>query len=105
MTLCSVVFTDGQFVGLDEPGDFEQFSKHLKATAEVGKLAKMQAWNLVESLAISPWKEPPGGGDPLMFRFSRLAAETLIRVRERKGDAAARQLAEIYSSLPTPWRH
>jgi hypothetical protein len=38
-----VIFGDGQFVGVDEQGAFEQFGKKLKAIIEVAILAKTQA--------------------------------------------------------------
>jgi hypothetical protein len=83
--LQNVIFADGQFVGENEYGTFEEFSKRIKAIVEVGTLARTQAWDQVESLA----------------RNHQLAAQRLVETRRLKGEAAAGQLAEIYSSLPT----
>ena len=40
VTLRSVIFGDGQFVGVDEQGVFEQFGKELKVITEVGIMFK-----------------------------------------------------------------
>jgi hypothetical protein len=118
--LRSVVFGDGQFVGVDEQRAFEQFGKKLKAINEVGILAKTQAWDQIESLAeaftqgrqappglaapptfvVAP---PPGGEDRILYTFGQLAAMRLAQARKFKGEAAADQLAQIYSSLPVFW--
>ena len=104
-TLQSVVFSDGQFVGLDEHGTFEQFGRRIKAITEVGTLAKTHAWNQVEALAPRGLpKEPPNGEDQILYLFRQLAASRLVETRKFKGDAAAGQLAEIYSSLPSLWK-
>jgi hypothetical protein len=97
--LSSVVFADGQFVGIDGPGGFEEFAKKIKAITEAGKLAKIAAWDQVEALAPPPG-QPPGGEDT----FRQAVARRLVETRRLKGDAAAAQLAEIYSSLPTLWK-
>lgn len=117
--LLSVVFADGQFVGTDKFGIFERFNKELKATAEVGKLAKTGAWDQVDVagdeghrgrnmtpvlLVRVPLGAPPSGEDPSLYIFRSAAASRLIEVRRFKGDAAANKLAEIYSSLPTLWK-
>jgi hypothetical protein len=96
--LSSVVFADGQFVGMDGPGGFEEFVKKIKAVTEVGILAKTR-WDQVEALAPPPG-QPPGGEDT----FRQFVARRLVETRRLKGDAAASQLAAIYSSLPTLWK-
>jgi hypothetical protein len=104
-TLQSVVFSDGQFVGLDDHGTFDQFGKRIKAITEVGILAKTQAWNQVEALAPRGLlKEALNGEDQIVYLFRQLAASRLVETRRLKGDAAAGQMAEIYSSLPTLWK-
>ena len=106
-TLRSVIFADGQFVGVDEQGAFEQFGKKLKAVIGVGMMAKMQAWDYVEALAQAfaqrPPAPPPSGEDLISYTSRQVAAMRLAQTR-RKGDAAASKLAEIYSSLPTLWK-
>ena len=106
--LRSVVFADGQFVGTDEQGAFEEFAKKLKGVTAVGKLAKTQAWDQVEALAPAfgqiPPPPPPSGEDNTVYSFRQLAAQRLVETRRLKGEAAARQLAETYSSLPTLWK-
>jgi hypothetical protein len=107
-TLRSVIFADGQFVGVDEQGAFEQFAKKLKAINEVGILAKTQAWDQIEALAQAfmqrPQAPPPSGEDHILTTFRQLAASRLVQARKSKGQAAADQLAQIYSSLPTLWK-
>jgi tetratricopeptide (TPR) repeat protein len=104
-TLRSVVFADGQFVGVDEQGTFESFAKKLKGVTEVGILAKSRAWDQVEVLAARGLPSPPPGGDDLLLNsFRSLAASRLVETRRLKGDAAAVQLAEIFASLPTLWK-
>jgi hypothetical protein len=103
-TLQSVIFADGQFVGVDEHGAFDQFAKKIKPIAEVGVLAKTGAWDQVEVLAqaltpLSPC--PPAGEDSVWYIRRRVAAVLLAQERKRYGDAAAAQLAETYASLPT----
>jgi hypothetical protein len=39
-----------------------------------------------------------------VYTFRQLAAQRLVETWKLKGDAAAQQLAEIYSALPTPWK-
>ena len=41
--LSSVVFANGQFVGTDEHGTFEEFGKRIKGITEDGNLARMQS--------------------------------------------------------------
>jgi hypothetical protein len=106
--LVSVIFADGQFVGVDEYGVFESFGRRIKVIVQVGLLAKAGTWDQIESLANalsqsslrSPSEENPG-----LYFERRAAALFLVQERKQKGDAAAAQLAEIYSSLPTPWRN
>jgi len=106
--LRSLIFSDGQFVGVDEQGAFEQFAKKLKAVTEVGLLAKGRAWDQVETLAQAfrqtPPPQPANGEDPRLYGFRGLAASRLVETRRLKGEAAAGQLAELYSSLPTLWK-
>jgi tetratricopeptide (TPR) repeat protein len=106
-TLRSVIFADGQFVGTDEQGAFEQFGKKLRAVKEAGILAKTGAWDQIEALAQAFMQRPrlplPAGEDPMVYMFRQLTAQRLIETRRNKGDAAA-HLAEIYSSLPTVWK-
>jgi hypothetical protein len=106
-TLQSVIFGDGQFVGLDEHGACDQFVKKIKPIAEIGVLAKTGAWDQVEVLAqaltpLSP--RPPAEEDSAWYIRRRVAAVLLAQQRKRYGDVAAAQLAEIYSSLPTLWK-
>jgi hypothetical protein len=93
---------------MDGHGYFDQFVKEIEAITEVGTLTKRQAWNQVEALAQvfiqMPPLPPPSGGDRLLYTFQRLAARLLVETRKTKGEAAATQLAEIYSSLPTLWK-
>jgi hypothetical protein len=102
-TLQSVIFADGHFVGVDEHGAYDQFVKKIKPIREVGVLAKTGAWDQVEVLAealtpLSP--RPPAGEDSAWYIRRRVAAVLLTQERKRYGDAAAAQLAEIFSSLP-----
>lgn len=93
----SVIFADGQFVGLDEPEVLERRSTEIKATKEVGILAKVQAWDKVEALAQAfrqiPPPPPPSGEDHIQYTFRQLAASRLLETRKLKGEAAAGQLA------------
>jgi hypothetical protein len=118
--LRSVIFGDGQFVGVDEMRVFERFGKELKVITEVGIMAKTQAWDQVEALA-QAYREafaqrrqaPPRKAEIVttpqfednMLTNSRQAAATmLVQTRKSKGEAAADQLAEAYSSLPLLWK-
>jgi hypothetical protein len=104
-TLHSVIFGDGQFVGLDEEWVFEHFGRVIKVMAEVGLLAKAGAWDQIKVLDFSAGPRAPASGeDPRTYFERRIAALFLVQERKHKGDAAAAQLAEIYSSLPAPWR-
>ena len=49
-------------------------------------------------------RQPPPGEDHTVYIFRQLAASRLVETRRLKGDAAASQLAEIYSSLPSLWK-
>jgi hypothetical protein len=103
-----VIFADGQFVGTDEQGAFESFIKKIKGVTEVGILAKTQPWDQIEALApafgqVAP-QPPPSGEDDTVYTFLQLGAQRLVETLRVKGKAAARQLAEIYSSLPTLWK-
>jgi hypothetical protein len=105
--LQSVVFADGQFVGEDEEWVFEHFGRMIKAFVEVGLLAKAGAWDQIEALAPSPgsgFGPRLSGEDQRTYFERRLAAWFLVQERKFKGDAAAAQLAEIYSSLPALWK-
>jgi Flp pilus assembly protein TadD len=102
--LSSVVFADGQFVGMDGPGGFEDFVKKIRGITEAGKLAKIAAWEQVEAFAKFTPGLPLNGEDPLLYTFRQLAASRLAETRRLKGDAAASRLAAIYSSLPTLWK-
>jgi hypothetical protein len=103
--LQSVVFADGQFVGTDEYRTFEEFVERTKAITAVGLLATKQGWDHVETLAPQGLpKQPPRGEDHIVYLFRQLAASCLAETRKFKGDAAAMQLAEIYSSLPNLWK-
>ena len=107
-TLTSVIFADGHFVGADEHGAFERLGKELKAVKEAGILAKMGAWDQLDALNQAfrqmQRQQPPPGEDNTLYIFRRLAASRLVETWRLKGDAAAGQLAEIYSSLPTLWK-
>jgi hypothetical protein len=103
-TLQNVIFADGQFVGVDEHGVFERLSMDVKATTEVGILAKIHAWDQVEAFAQLPLGPPHGGEALLLNSYRRMVAPILVGVRRTKGEAAAAQLAELYSSLPTLWK-
>ena len=89
---------------MDEHGVFERLGKEIKVTTEVGILAKIGAWDQVEAFAQMPLGPPHGGEALLMNSFRRMVAPILVGVRGSKGEAAAAQLAELYSSLPTLWK-
>jgi hypothetical protein len=107
-TLTSVIFADGHFVGADDRGAFERLGKELKAVKEAGILAKTGAWDQLDALAQAfrqmPRQPPATGEDPGLYTFRQLAASRLVETWKFKGGAAASQLAEIYSSLPTLWK-
>jgi hypothetical protein len=107
-SLRSVVFEDGEFVGTSEYGDFELFTGKMQGTREVGMMAKSGEWGQVEALApdhLPPLLgRSPRGEDPILHFGRQVAALHLVRERRQKGHAAAMQLAEIYSSLPTLWK-
>jgi hypothetical protein len=106
-TLTSVIFADGHFVGADERGAFERFGKELKGVREAGVLAKTGAWDQLDALNQAfrqMQRQPPPGEDRTVYTFRQLAAQRLVETWRLKGDAAAQQLAEIYSSLPTLWK-
>jgi hypothetical protein len=107
-TLRSVIFADGHFVGADEQNAFEQFAKKLKAVTEAGKLAKTGAWDQLDALAQAfrqmPRQPPSPEEDHTVYTFRQLAAQRLVEAWRLKGDSAAAQLAELYSSLPTLWK-
>jgi hypothetical protein len=117
--LRSVIFGDGQFVGVDEMRVFEQSGKELKVITEVGIMAKRQAWDQVEALAQAYGEAraqrrqappeilaTPRQLEDNMLTTSRQAAATmLVQTRKSKGEAAADQLAQSYSSLPLLWKY
>jgi hypothetical protein len=107
-TLTSVIFADGHFVGADERGIFERLGKELKAVKGAGILAKTGALDQLDAVTQAfrqmPPQAPPPGEDRNVYTFRGLAASRLVETWRRKGDAAAQQLAEIYSSLPTLWK-
>jgi hypothetical protein len=106
--LTSIIFADGHFVGADERGIFERFSKELKAVKEAGILAKTGAWDQLDALAQAfrqmPRRPPPPEEDPDLYTFRQLAASRLVEFWKFKGEAAAGQLAEIYAALPVLWK-
>jgi hypothetical protein len=104
--LQSVIFADGHFVGVDGgPGGFDLFGEKIKAFTEVGTLAKTGAWDQVEALVPRRLPgSPPSGEDYIVYTFRQLAATHLVQERKRKGDAAATELANIFSTLPTLWK-
>ena len=59
----------------------------------------MNGWHGWDALTAEFW----GQGDN--FAYDRFALRALVDERRRKGNAAGERLAEIYSSLPEPWRH
>jgi hypothetical protein len=104
-TLHSVIFADGQFVGAGEQGAFELFAKKLTGVTEAGKLAKTQAWDQLEALEQSFMRFQRAPGEDLdVYTFRQVAASRLVETRKFQGDAAANELAEIYSALPTLWK-
>jgi hypothetical protein len=106
-TLSAVIFSDGHFVGADERGVFERFGQQIKVVRELGILAKAGAWEQLDALAISPGSRPgppPCGEDPITYFERRSIATHLVQEWKFKGEAESGKLAEIYSSLPTPWK-
>lgn len=85
---------------MDELWVFEAFGRMIKVIVEVGLLTKTGVWDQLEALAFSPGSPL---GPPANFE-RRSTATFLVQERKFKGDAAAAQLAEIYSSLPTLWK-
>jgi hypothetical protein len=106
--LRSVIFADGQFVGADEEGTFEELATKLKAITEVGMMAKTQGWSPIEALAQAfvqrPQAPPPSFVDYILTISRQVAALRLVQTRKSKGEPAADQLAQIYRSLPTLWK-
>jgi len=85
----------------------EKCSKSLKGVQEAGVLAKTGAWDQLDALNQAfrqMQRQPPPGEDHTVYIFRQLAASRLVETRRLKGDAAASQLAEIYSSLPSLWK-
>jgi hypothetical protein len=106
-TLTSVIFAGGHFVGSDERGALERLGQQIKTVREVGILAKTGAWDQLDALALSPGSRsgpPPSGEDPRTYFERRSIATRLVQEWKFKGDAAAKQLAEIYSALPALWK-
>jgi hypothetical protein len=106
-SLRCVLFSDGQFVGMEEEWVFEQFGRLIKVMAEVGLLAKAGAWDQLEALDFSSGSRVgprTSGGDPSTYFERRIAAGFLVRERKWKGDSGAMQLAETYTSQPTLWK-
>jgi tetratricopeptide (TPR) repeat protein len=106
-TLTSVIFADGHFVGADESGIFERLGKELKGVQEAGLLTKTGTWDQLDALNQAfrqMQRQSPPGEDRTVYTFRQLAASRLVETRRLKGDAAASQLAEIYSSLPNLWK-
>jgi hypothetical protein len=103
-TLQNVVFADGEFAGTDDYRAFESFSKRIKAIVEIGLFGKAGAWDRIETIAPGPFRLPTAPPSDHEGHFRQLAASRLVEARKFEGDAAAAQLAEIYSSLPTLWK-
>jgi hypothetical protein len=102
----AAVTSDGQTMqGIDEQRAFEQFRKELRAITEVGLMARIQAWDQIEALAQAltprPQAPPLSLEDLMSTRLRQVAARRPVQTRKFKGEAAADQLAQIYSSLPT----
>jgi hypothetical protein len=72
----------------------------MQAIREVGMMAKTQPGSQLEALARLPGGKFEDPNDPIR----ELTGSVLVKERRKKGDSAARQLAEIYSSLPTLWK-
>jgi hypothetical protein len=78
--LTSVIFADGQFVGMAEHGALDQFVKEIKAITEAGNLAKIGAWDQIEALAQAFLQEfvhghrPTDGEDYIVYTFRQIAA-------------------------------
>jgi len=96
------------YASIYETGPILRDAVWYQPLTEVGVLAKTGAWDQVEVLAqaltpLSP--RPPAGENSAWYIRRRLAAVLLVQERKRYGDAAAAQLAEIFSSLPPAlWR-
>ena len=108
-TLRSVIFGDGQFVSPDEHGAFELFSSRMQAVREVGMMAKAGEWEQIEALATARTNTSLllrrlAEKDAAQYVERVSAAPRLVLERKQKGDAAAAQLAELYSSLPALWK-
>jgi tetratricopeptide (TPR) repeat protein len=92
-TLTSVVFGDGQFVGLDERGIFERFGKELKGVQEAGVLAKTGAWDQLDALNQAfrqMQRQPPPEEDRTLYSFRQLAAQRLVETRRTQGRCCGR---------------
>jgi hypothetical protein len=81
----------------------------MQAIREVGAMAKAGEWEQVEALATALTNTKLllrrlAEKDAAQYVERLSAAARLVPERKLKGDAAAAQLAELYSSLPTLWR-
>ena len=100
----NVVFADGEFAGKDDYRAFESFGKRIKGIVEIGSLGKTGAWGQIETIAPGPFRLPTAPPSDYEGHFRHVAAQSLVETRKFQGDAAAAQLAEIYSEMPAPWK-
>ena len=117
--LDAVLFEDGELVGPDTFEAFESMSTRLKAERDLAKLLldsrtgapaqRDAAWSKIVQLSKNDTNNVNSGAPPFtntLYNFTQSTlARDLLRARDTKGEAAAFDIAQKSSSLPTVWRN
>jgi hypothetical protein len=106
VSLDSVLFENGVLVGPDKNNSFDAIAARLQAQKDVNSTVEAGAWpKLQQIVAAGKTVAPPRADSEIYQFFYRLglvnAAEEMLRVRERSGDAGALQLAASMRIYPT----
>jgi len=118
ISLDSVIFDDGEFVGPDIAGAFENVSARIAAETDLHQRVikvygrnnpteKDQLWADLERLAKRSTADPVPvniAAKTVYRHIRRARAEELVRIRQGSGEAAARALANQSAIYPTLWR-
>jgi hypothetical protein len=108
-TLKTVIFADGECVGIEPSAVEWQFKIYrkvgaqLKAVKNASSAARAAIWNELKAETALSSTGPLNGRDSTKL-LRRAAAVLLVAERNTNGDAAAFEMAEHFASLPEPWK-
>jgi hypothetical protein len=106
VSLDSVLFEDGVLVGPDKNNSFDAITARLRAQNDVNATVEAGAWPKLQQIVAAGKTVAPPRADSEIYQFFYSlglfdAAEEMLRVRERSGDAGALQLAASMRIYPT----